>query len=128
MKTRYLIDSDVFIDFLRGRSESVEFLKSHFPNIHLSVISVAELYSGVREGDERRILESALDSCHIMEVSNAIAKAAGLFRKTFGKSHGVSLPDALIAATAKEYGLSLATLNVKHFPMFKDACAPYKKI
>ncbi|MBP7634646.1 type II toxin-antitoxin system VapC family toxin [Candidatus Ozemobacteraceae bacterium] len=127
MKNRYLVDSDVLIDFLRGRPEAVEFLKLHFPNIHLSVISVAELYSGVREGGERRVLESALNSCHIMEVSNAIAIMAGSFRQTFGKSHGVCLPDALIAATAKEYGMHLVTLNVKHFPMFENVVAPYRK-
>jgi len=127
MKSECLVDSDVFIDFLRGRSEAIEFLKAQFPRIHLSVISVAELYSGVRDGDERICLEAALDACHVIDVSNAIAKRAGLYKRSFAKSHGVNLPDALIAASAKEYGLSLATLNLKHFPMFKDVFVPYKK-
>ena len=33
-------------------------------------------------------------------------------------SHGIDIPDAIIAATAEHHGLRLATLNVKHFPMF----------
>ena len=31
----------------------------------------------------------------------------------------------LIAATAEHHGLDLATLNVKHFPMFKRLKAAY---
>jgi predicted nucleic acid-binding protein len=34
-------------------------------------------------------------------------------------SHDVQLGDALLAATADHHGLELATLNVKHFPMFR---------
>ena len=33
-------------------------------------------------------------------------------------SHGIDIPDAIIAATAEHHGLRLATLNTKHFPMF----------
>ena len=33
--------------------------------------------------------------------------------------------DALIAATAKAHGLPLATLNIKHFPMFDGLTRPY---
>lgn len=127
MKSDCLVDTDVFIDFLRGRSEAVEFVRSKFPRIHISAITVGELYSGIREGAERRTLESALNACHVIDVSMNIAIMAGLFRRAYGKSHSVSLADALIAATAKEYGLSLASLNVKHFPMFQDAFAPYSK-
>jgi predicted nucleic acid-binding protein len=32
---------------------------------------------------------------------------------------GIGLGDYLVAATADVRGLDLATLNVKHFPMFK---------
>lgn len=36
----------------------------------------------------------------------------------FSSSHAVELTDAAIAATAEHYGLPLATLNRRHFPMF----------
>jgi predicted nucleic acid-binding protein len=35
----------------------------------------------------------------------------------FAMSHGIDIPDAIMAATAEHRGLRLATLNVKHFPM-----------
>jgi len=81
MKSDCLVDTDVFIDFLRGRSEAVEFVRSKFPRIHISAITVGELYSGIREGTERRTLESALNACHVIDVSMNIAIMAGLFRR-----------------------------------------------
>ena len=36
----------------------------------------------------------------------------------FSSSYAVGLAEAVIAATAEHYGLPLATLNVRHFPMF----------
>ncbi len=43
---------------------------------------------------------------------------AGVFLRLYRSSHGLDMPDALIAATAEHHGLQLATLNVKRFPMF----------
>ena len=48
----------------------------------------------------------------------AIAARAGVFVRLYGGSHSIDDPDAIIAATAEHHGLRLATLNVKHFPMF----------
>jgi len=38
----------------------------------------------------------------------------------------MALADLVIAATAQDLGLELATGNVKHFPMFKSLRAPYE--
>jgi predicted nucleic acid-binding protein len=40
-------------------------------------------------------------------------------------SHGIDIPDAIIAATAEHHGLKLATLNVRHFPMFRKLKPAY---
>jgi predicted nucleic acid-binding protein len=41
-----------------------------------------------------------------------------VWSRVFAPSHGLDDVDAIIAATAEHHGLRLATLNVKHFPMF----------
>lgn len=128
MSERFLIDTDIMIDFFRERSGSVNFLRNAPIPVYLSVISIGELYAGVRDGRERGILEKTLAAFDILPVDFETAKKGGLFRRDYGKSHGVGLADALIAATAVTHGLTLVTLNKKHYPMMSGAITvPYKK-
>jgi predicted nucleic acid-binding protein len=47
--------------------------------------------------------------------------------RTYRRSHnGIGIADYLIAGTADIRGLQLATLNVRHFPMFEDLKAPFE--
>ena len=127
MPDLYLLDTDVIIDYLRGQTDSVTYIEGLNAPFLISVVTVAELYSGVREGDERRVLADFLSTFELVPVSTEIAIAGGLYRRDWGRSHKVGLADALIAATADARGATLVTLNVKHFPMFAALSAPYIK-
>lgn len=122
-----LLDTDVVIDFLRGQAAAVEFVKQHSEAIHLSTITVAELFSGVKGRREHEELERFLALFPVLDVTVPIARAAGRLRQAFGPSHGAGLADCLIAATAKQHGLHLQTLNVRHFPMMDSLQSPYEK-
>ena len=91
----------------------------------LSVIVLAELFAGVRGEKERRELERLKELFPVLEVTAAVAQEGGELKRRYGPSHGTGLADALIAATAERHGLKLATLNVKHFPMFAGLEPPY---
>src|SRR5947209_2716955 len=127
MAARLLIDTDVLIDYLRGRAEAVTYLEGLTEALAVSAVTVAELYAGVREGAERVALEQFLTAFEIIPVDEAIALAGGLFRRDFGKSHSTGLADALIAATAESRQATLVTLNDKHFPMLSNVLIPYQK-
>jgi predicted nucleic acid-binding protein len=124
-----LVDSDVLIDFLRGQPDARDFVLSLPRETAISAITVAELHVGVREGKERTTLQGLLDSFRILALDAEIARRGGLLRRDFGRSHGVGLNDALIAATAQTHQLPLATLNFKHYPMLdgKHVFVPYLK-
>jgi len=121
-----LLDTDVLVDYLRDRDEAVAYLEAHAESILISAITVAELYAGVREGDEKRRLAEFLAVLEIIPVDADIARQGGLFRRDYGPSHGVGLADALIAATAARHQARLVTLNAKHFPML-EVEVPYTK-
>ncbi|MBC8083188.1 MAG: type II toxin-antitoxin system VapC family toxin [Hymenobacter sp.] len=123
----YLLDTDVLIDFLRGRAEAAAFLDSLIEPPFISVITVAELYAGVREGAERAALQQLISAANVLPLDEAVATAGGLWRRQYGRSHNVGLNDALIAATAENCQATLATLNVKHFPMLATVLSPYQK-
>lgn len=92
-----------------------------------SVITIAELHVGVRDGDERQRLDAFVSSFELLAVGAAAAVQAGLWRRQYKRSHGTGLTDALIAATVEGAGGSMVTLYRRHFPMLPAVLKPYKK-
>ncbi|HEX8632926.1 MAG TPA: type II toxin-antitoxin system VapC family toxin [Pyrinomonadaceae bacterium] len=127
MTGRLLIDTDVLIDYLRGRAEAVSYLESLTEPLLISAMTVAELHAGVREGAERIALEQFLSVFNVIPVDYTIAANGGLIRRDYGKSHGVGLADAIIAFTAEFSKVELVTLNKKHFPTLSNIITPYHK-
>lgn len=116
---RYLIDTDIIIDHLKGVERARDFLKqikSEEAEILYSVITKAELYAGIRSKEEEN-MAALLRSMKDVVIDGEIAAAAGRYKNKYHASHGLLLPDALIAASAKHTGAVLVTLNKKHYPM-----------
>jgi len=126
MTLSLLLDTDVLVDYFRGRFEALAFLRARSEPILISTITVAELYAGLREGEERRGVERFLDVVEVIPVDAAIARKGGLYCRDYGPSHNVGLADALIAATAEVHQAKLVTLNARHFPML-EVEVPYCK-
>jgi predicted nucleic acid-binding protein len=122
-----LLDTDILVDFFRGYSKAVAFVNAHSARIILSSIVVAELYAGVKGDAEQAALENFISLFRVVPVSAEIAKAGGLYRRDYGKSHGVGLAEAILAATAEAEDAELKTLNTKHYPMLKGLRPAYKK-
>jgi toxin FitB len=99
-----LVDTDVFIDHLRGSTA----LQPGKHRLHYSVITRAELFAGNSATNRCAQLLAPFKE---LPVDRAVAERAGRVSREFG----LRLPDALIAATALEHGLQLATRNEKDF-------------
>jgi predicted nucleic acid-binding protein len=122
-----LLDTDVLVDFFRAHGKTVAFVNAHSARIILSSIVVAELYAGVKGDAEQAAIEDFVSLFRVVPVSAEIAKAGGLYKRDYGRSHGVGLADAILAATAEAENAELKTLNTKHFPMLKGIRPVYKK-
>lgn len=122
-----LIDTDVLIAHLRGIDVARDWLLSarRSSPLAVSVVSITELTGGMRSG-ERRDVALLLSAFRVEPVSELVARRAGEFIRTYRRSHsGIGIADYLIAATVDHRGMSLATLNVRHFPMFDDLAPPF---
>jgi hypothetical protein len=122
-----LVDSDVLIAHLRGIDSARDWLISARMRgpLTISVVSTAELVGGMRS-TERREVWRLLASFRSEPVTDVVARRAGDFTRRYRRSHsGIGLGDYLIAATADVNGLELATLNVRHFPMFDGLKPPF---
>lgn len=118
-----LVDSDVLIAHLRGLDSARGWLRATRMRLGrpltASVVSVTEVTGGMGSA-ERREVSRLVASMRLVPVSPAVALRAGEFMLRYRRSHtAIGLGDYLVAATADFHGLELATLNVKHFPMFK---------
>ena len=122
-----LLDTDVLVDFFRGHGKAVAFIDTCHDHIILSSIVVAELYAGVKGNAEQTTLEDFVSLFRVVPVSAEIGKAGGLYKRDYGKSHGVGLADAILAATAEAENAELKTLNTKHYPMLKNLKPAYLK-
>ncbi len=126
MNNDLLIDTDVIIDYLKDQSQAVTYIEGLDVELLISSITVAELFAGVRDNEKKKLVEF-ISVFRLIPVSYDIALKGGLFRRSYLKSHGVGLADAIIAASAELENATLVTLNRKHFPMLEDVYVPYLK-
>jgi len=124
--SRILLDSDIIIDHLRGFKYLEDLTSNSSGNTSLiSAVSIAEIYSILYFNEIERI-EKLISTFKVVDIDSVIAKLAGKYRMIFYKSHNLSIPDALIAASAKISNAILVTKNIKHFPMTDiDITKPY---
>ena len=78
-----------------------------------------ELIVGARDRRDQKIIEDFIALFDIKELSEQMGHEAFKELKQYGKSHGLRIADALIAATAKDEDLDLSSKNAKHFRPIK---------
>mgnify|MGYP003565371886 CR=1 FL=1 len=127
MAVSILLDTDILVDFLRGYSKAMAFVNANSERIILSTIVIAELYAGVKGAAEQAVLDDFVSLFRVVTVNANIAKAGGLYKRDYAKSHGVGLADAILAATAEAENAELKSLNTKHYPMLKGLRPAYTK-
>ncbi len=112
-----LVDTDILIDSARAEQDAIAFLKAHEAThaLALSVVSEMELLVGCRNKTEQNRLDRSLKYFNIIYLQEAISLRAAQLIRTFFLSHGLLIPDALIAATAMVLDLPLATKNRRDY-------------
>jgi len=116
----FLIDTDVLIDISRGNSNAADFVDALQGDILIGRISAMELIIGARNKRDQKVIEKFISLYSIQELSDAIGHNALQSLKQYSKSHGLTLADALIAATAMVNDLTLVSRNEKHFRPIKE--------
>lgn len=116
-----LIDTDVLIWNLRGNRRAAERLDSS-PRFSLAAVTYMELVQGMRNKNELQLLRQALHhwQARVLPVSEAISARALFLVEEYALSHSMQMADALIAATAIDYGKTLVTANDRHYRHIPD--------
>lgn len=116
-----LLDSTIFIDFLRGNAAAKDFLEEN-ENLSTSFLVVMEVVAGLPDKQQAIHFEKFLVKAQIpvLTASEQISRRSyQIFSRNYHRSK-VGIVDALIASTAIEYGERLATHNIKHFKLIDE--------
>jgi len=121
---KYLADTHVLSDSLRGVEPVVDWLDQHPDEVAISTFALAEMRRGIElrpSSKGRRELERqfkfALEDYHgaILVFDEAAAVEWGRLMAE-ARHHPIPFEDSLIAAIARSLGLKMLTRNVRHFP------------
>jgi predicted nucleic acid-binding protein len=117
VKQCVLVDTDVLIDVLRQVETTISMLKSATITASpiISAVTQMELIVGCRNAVELRSLDRFLQSFEIVDISEAISSQAVQLLHQYRLSHGLLIPDALIAASLLVTGNGLLTKNQRDY-------------
>ena len=115
MGTQYLIDTNAVIEFLGGSLPSYGSI--WLQNLvgqnltYLSVINQIELLGFNGSPTEMQTIKDFINVSNLIPLSDTVVQQTIDLRK----SYKIKLPDAIIAATALVYNLTLITRNTSDF-------------
>jgi predicted nucleic acid-binding protein len=125
-KEKIICDTDVLIDYFdknKSRNASATALLEtaiELDNIIISSITKMELLSGATNKLDLNVINKKLSRFSIVLINERINLTAINLMQDFKLSHGLAIPDSLIAATAIETKLKLFTYNRKDFRFISD--------
>lgn len=116
-----LCDTNILIEFYKGNSAIVhELQKIGLSNLSISTITAGELFFGSRDKRELGQIKKNLALLDQIALDADISERFLTLLEEYALSHRLSVPDALIAATALSRNMPLYTLNLKDFQFISD--------
>ena len=116
-----LFDTDVLIWAQRKNSKAFELIGDAEERF-VSALTYMELLQGARNHAEMRTIKSFISDFDFLTLplTENIGHRALVYIEEYALASGLRSADALIAATAVENNLALATANQKHFKPIRD--------
>lgn len=111
-----LCDTNILIEFYKNNSDIVDELQNvGLAELAVSVVTSGELYFGAKDKRELAKIQKQLSLIQQIPLDLDISNRFLNLLEEYALSHKLSVPDALIAATALSQDIPLYTLNLKDF-------------
>lgn len=114
---RYLADTTVLVEMLRGNILAKKFLES---SPEISKVTLVELIQGCQDKKDLKVVEKACGLLPQIKIDGVISEMAIDLLRKYYLSHGLLFLDALIAATCLIRKDILVTQNLKDFRFIAD--------
>ncbi|MBW6510908.1 MAG: type II toxin-antitoxin system VapC family toxin [Desulfuromonadaceae bacterium] len=116
-----IFDTDIFIWAQRGNKKAADLFEKEEEK-YLSVQTYMELLQNAKNKEQHKCTKDFLTAFGFMvlPLTENIGHRASIYIEEYTLSSSIGSGDALIAATAVENNMTLASSNVKHFRVIKD--------
>ncbi len=115
-KNVIICDTNILIELYKNNQTIISNLrKIGEENIAISSITAGELIYGALNKKELQIIKKDIDNLDVIHMNELISQKFILLMLKYSKSHGLTIPDAIIAATAIVSNTNLYTMNTKDF-------------
>ena len=116
-----LFDTDILIWVQRGNRKAARFIDGAGERL-ISVLTYMELLQAARDKRQHAVIKQYVRdlSFSVLPLTEGVGHRALVYVEEYGLSSGIRAGDAIVAATATENGLTLATGNARHFRSIKD--------
>lgn len=111
-----VFDTDILIAVQRGHRNAASLINKTEAR-YISVFTYMEFLQGSKDKRQLSLGQAFLRDLgfETLPLSGNIGHRAAIYVEQYTLSHAMRAGDALIAATASEHGLALATGNAKHY-------------
>jgi tRNA(fMet)-specific endonuclease VapC len=113
---RPIVDTDVLVDYLRGRGPGAELLaRLGRGGYRVTAVSAFELALGAAHRLDPRPVQTLLDAPTLALTPRGGLLGGEALARLRGDGRGIDVRDALQAGVCLDAGLPLVTRNVRHF-------------
>lgn len=116
-----IFDTDIFIWAQRGNEKAVRLFEKEEEK-YLSVQTYMELLQNAKNKTQHKYTKDFLTTFGfiVLPLTENIGHRASIYIEEYTLSSSLGAADAIIAATAVENNMPLASSNVKHFRVIKE--------
>lgn len=116
-----IFDTDVLIWAQRGNEKAAKLIDRTEERM-ISIQTYMELFQGARSKTEHKVIHDLLREFDfkVLPFTENIGHRAAVYVEEYTLKCNLRAGDAIIAATAKENNLVLASANAKHFKAIAD--------
>jgi len=116
-----IIDTDILIDYFRGKEQAKKQLLK-IEKRSISMVTQFELFQGARNKKELNLLKQFIRewAFNVYSINEFISFETLFLLEKYSLSHGLKMADSLIVATAIHYDEELITGNFKDFQFIKE--------